>query len=62
MLWICRGGRGVPGHREIIVFDENLHGCPLCKEREKMAGEIESLKDDLAALKEILAEKEKGEK
>jgi hypothetical protein len=48
---ICRGGRGVAGHKEIA--HEGLT-CPWCKDREAIAGKIADLMEEIMLLKDKL--------
>jgi hypothetical protein len=52
---ICRGGRGVAGHKEIA--HEGLT-CPWCKDREAIAGKVADLMDELSLLRGEIKELE----
>jgi hypothetical protein len=55
MLNICRGGNGLPGHKD-IVFEGQF--CPWCKEISAENVELTKLKEELEALKSKLGEEE----
>jgi hypothetical protein len=58
MLNMCRGGRGVPAHKE-ISFEGDM--CPWCKDREAMFGKVADLMEKISDLEVIIAKLE-GEK
>jgi hypothetical protein len=52
---ICRGGRGVAGHTGIA---HEGFTCPLCKDREAMAGKVADLMDEISLLRGEIKELE----
>ena len=49
MFDICRGGKGLPTHQQIVF--EGSSQCPLCKTLTELAGfkeELEELKEKMA--------------
>ena len=55
-MLICRGGNGMAGHKEIAF--EGYSCCPMCKDREAMAGKVADLIEKIAELEMIIAKLE----